>query len=182
MKTIQHFFYYTFMIMSIFCISCDAEDGMDGIDGAIGPAGEDGNANVIASEWIPEQFEFSDIDFISFDITDPVFTEENTDNAAILVYGLLEGINAIVPIPAQFSNRNYTYAIIPELTSLRILGETLDGTEFTFEDFEAFRYVIIPSVSSGRSPSSIEFLTKDLQAKGIDIRNYYEVANYYNLR
>ncbi|WP_299683726.1 hypothetical protein [uncultured Dokdonia sp.] len=181
MKTIQHFFYCTFMAISIFCISCDAEDGMDGIDGAIGPTGEDGDANVIASEWIPEQFEFVDIDFVSFNITDPVFTQEITDNAAILIYGLLEGIDIIVPIPVQFTNRHYTYGIIPEQTSLRILGETSDGTEFTFEDFEAFRYVIIPPSSSGRASVSIASLKKDLQIKGIDINNYYEVAAYYDL-
>lgn len=41
--------------MGIALVSCSGEDGKDGIDGAIGPegpAGQDGNANVIVSDWM----------------------------------------------------------------------------------------------------------------------------------
>ena len=110
-----------------------------------------------------------------------IFTQEVTDNAVVLVYARTASINAIVPIPIILDqNTNYFFGVIPEINALRIIAATLDGSTIFFDDFTAFRYVIIPPSSSGRS-SSIESITKDLQAKGIDINNYDEVAAYYNL-
>lgn len=42
-----------FVGLSTILISCSGEDGKDGINGEMGPAGQDGNANVIVSDWMP---------------------------------------------------------------------------------------------------------------------------------
>lgn len=47
--------FYAFLGLSLTLTACSGEDGRDGVDGEMGPqgpAGQDGNANVIASDWL----------------------------------------------------------------------------------------------------------------------------------
>ena len=72
------------IFIAILLVSCSAEDG------AVGPQGEpgqDGNANVIASDWIPEEFDDFSINVTSFSVTDQAFTQEILDSGTVLVYG-----------------------------------------------------------------------------------------------
>ncbi len=58
-----------FLGLGTILISCSGEDGKDGINGEMGPAGQDGNANVIASEWMPFVWDHTDgVDYAWMDI------------------------------------------------------------------------------------------------------------------
>tara|TARA_R110002020_G_scaffold239549_2_gene452084 strand:+ start:328 stop:909 length:582 start_codon:yes stop_codon:yes gene_type:complete len=138
-------------------------DGVDGTPGSQGPAGEDGNVNIISSDWITTSF--STADFSTFDIVDSAITAESTANAAILAYGRVNNNTSIV-IPFTFSSRTYYFSVITNENIIRFIGYSLDGSAQNFNDFNAVRYVIIPP---------------ETDTSSINLNDYDEVQSHFGL-
>ncbi len=170
------------ILFGMLLISCSAEDGANGAigpQGEQGPAGEDGqdgqdgldgNANVIASAWIPEEFSNNSVSYTSFTVTDEAFTQEISDSGTVLVYGS-DGVNT-VPVPVVFSNQSYYFVLPDTLGEIIFIARTVDGTSQFFGVFTDFRYVIIPAGN-----------TTSRQARAINFEKmtYYEVMDHFGL-
>ena len=143
---------------------------------------EDGNANVIASEWIeadfPATYNFS---LASVTITDARITQDVIDNYLVFAY-------------FSFSDEFTTAYLIPFMEpflrtfnmQLKIrLGEIVI-TEFRNNDIVGvdpidgfMRYVLIPSTTTSKNGTSM--LSK-LKADGIDMNDYNAVAAYFGIK
>jgi len=183
---ISRLFMYLFMVFAITLTACsdDGEDGMDGVDGAIGaqgPAGEDGNANVVASDWIDITLE--DTNFTFEDVGAGVFTEEIKDAYVILVYGRSSSAGLVLGIPYTEGVLSYAFALIDDIDALRIIGTTSDGSNFNFSVIDQVRYVLIPPADvSGRSVSiSTNQQVEAYRLQGLDLNDYDAVVDWFEL-
>lgn len=197
MKTLKQLFYYSFVILAILCTSCEAEDGMDGVNGeqgipgqngADGQDGEDGNANVIGvtvdpfPSWTEGIYLGQQANFV--EITEPLLTEEMADDALVLVYFQLPSDEVWFPM---------TYAFVFDDGDNEVITYTYGQDTITVYAYDSagpinaailkVRYFIIPTnEASGRALlSSKEDILQDLRDNKVNINNYEEVANYYNL-
>ena len=152
------------------------EQGPQGAQGEQGPTGpqgepgEDGNANVIASEWIPEQFSNNIVSYTQFYIEDEAFTSDILNSGTVLVYGR-DGAS-VVPIPVFFNNQTY-YFVLPEtLGEIIFVARSVDNSTTAFTIFTDFRYVIIPASNT---------TTKNGQTINFNKMTYYEVMDHFGL-
>ncbi|WP_199913381.1 hypothetical protein [Flagellimonas amoyensis] len=153
-----------FLGLGTILISCTGEDGKDGINGEMGPAGQDGNANVIVSDWmhiswgtvnsdVPPtsgRMYFQEIPGID-NIEDFVKT-----GGVILVYlkhGIIPngGLVHISLLPYQ-DGSDHLYAYIstttaPQIyvTGLVVRAESSDVTHFENNDDFMVKYVVVPA-------------------------------------
>ena len=157
--------FFLFVGLSITLTSCsgkDGDDGIDGIDGINGeqgpqgPAGEDGNANVIASDWIPIQWDNSPG---LFEATMDIGVSEVNLNELIETGGVVmvffrakaEEIYYTFTLPFLFQNASYNFYIISDETSGRIRVEASDPEGKLIipiqndVDNYALRYVLVPA-------------------------------------
>lgn len=181
----RNIFRMSMMVLALFIISCDGEDGMDGIDGiagtagtngtdgAQGLAGEDGNANVIASEWLDTDFDDEATTFTDFDIEIPNLTRSEINESAVLVYFNDSFTIYSAPYVTRFRTFNYRLrGNSDDGYDLILTGQTMDGNAYTFDWMEEFRYVIIPQGVSASGKSA-----------GIDYNkmSYEEVMDHFDL-
>lgn len=164
----------------------DGSDGIDGIDGAIGeqgPAGQDGNANVISSDWF--QVQYDDISSATpptrgamtlqnDDIPEVNLEEFVEDGGMALVYckmyeGNDENEYYILPIPTTFNNISFLtgFTNFESQLSLVIQIEGSDVSQFENLPNITFRYVLIPAttaqdlnLNSGNIPKTFEEAAK----------------------
>ncbi len=194
MKTLKQLFYYSFVVLAIFCTSCDAEDGMDGMDGVNGEQGipgqdgEDGNANVVGvtvdpfPSWTEGIYLGQQANFVEID--EPLLTEEMADDALVLVYFQLPSDEVWFPM---------TYAFVFDDGDNEVITYTYGQDTITVYAYDSagpinaailkVRYFIIPTNEAGGRAllSSKEDILQDLRDNKVNINNYEEVANYYNL-
>ncbi|MFP2995303.1 hypothetical protein ABN763_05310 [Spongiivirga sp. MCCC 1A20706] len=180
MKTTTQFLKITLLVISLIVLGCSPEDGKDGAQGPQGEAGQDGqdgadgNANVIASPWFDEEFPNTPSTSAFFNRTDTQITQDVVDSAAFLVYGKRLNISStdiIVQLPVVDDEVTYFYELFPQTNQIFFRAESVDKTtEFTFNDFEQFRYVIIPSANTGKG-----------QSKDFAKMSYYDVMDYFSL-
>lgn len=185
MKTIK-LFTILFLVMGISITSCKKGDmgdtGPIGETGAAGPAGaqgeqgvqgENGNANVIASDWLDTDFDDEATTFTDFDIEIPNLTRSEIDESAILVY--FNDTFTIHPAPYVTRFRAFNQSLRDNSDGgydLILTGRTMDGNAYTFDWMEEFRYVIIPQGVSVSGKSA-----------GIDYNkmSYEEVMDHFGL-
>lgn len=176
------------IFMGIVLIGCSAEDGMDGApgpqgeqgltgpqgeqgeQGIQGEPGEDGNANVIASPWIPEQFSDNSVNYTTFSIADEAFTDEILNSGTVLVYAR-DGIET-VPIPVVFGNQSYYYVLPDTLGEITFIARTVDNTSMVFGALTDFRYVIIPASN---------IAGKNGEPMDLGKMSYFEVMDHFGL-
>ncbi len=180
MKTIVYLLKFAFLLSFLVTASCSPEDGRDGEQGPQGVAGQDGqdgadgNANVTASPWFDEEFPNTQSTSAFFNRTDTEITQDVANSAAFLVYGKRFNISStdiIVQLPIVDDEVTYFYELFPQTNQIFFRAESVDKTtQFTFNDFEQFRYVIIPSTSTGKN-KSLNFSKM----------SYYEVMDYLGL-
>lgn len=165
MKTV-HLFQCLFVVLCLGFTGCQEDDSpTEGPQGEQGPPGEDGNANVIASEWIPSGFSNTATTFVSFDISDSNLTQSVLDTGLVLAFGRIEG--NVISVPFVYSNKSYYIGILPG--RIRFIGSSTNGNNQIFNDCSHFRYVIIPSSTSGKN--NIDFTAM----------SYEEVMDYFGL-
>jgi len=183
MKTIKLFMYAILVLGFLSCTGEDGEDGLDGAQGEQGIEGEDGNANVIASDWITPEFDPAISVSALATIDAPEITEEVLSSSAILVY-TQSFAGQIIALP--INNDFFEFSYISNINSpnlLTINATSVSGSDTTWSSLiVGTRYVIIPPTNnSGRSLSSPESILNNLREEGVDITNYDEVATYFNL-
>lgn len=170
MKNKMKFLTYGIFVLFLGFASCNGEDGAMGPAGQNGVDGQDGNANVIASDWIATDFSTTASRMSTFEITDSNITAENVDNAAVLAFGK-SFLGIAISVPFVFNNKSYYYALIPNNNKIRFIGAAADGsTSEIFGDISEVRYVIIPSTAN-----------KGGKKRDFTKMSYEEVMDYFNL-
>ncbi len=187
MKTMNRIFTYGIILIVgmgiIACSGSDGTDGINGIDGAVGlqgPAGEDGDANVITSNWLDVDWNITD------DPTNKVMRIPITeisqdilrDNTLVMVYLRQWGTSSIYTLPSAGRWSNTWYSFTFGDNSLNYDGiiitlKSTDGVALTEYQATAFRgnkvrFILIPA-NTASSKSSIDY------------SNYNEVVKYYSL-
>lgn len=154
--------FFLFVGLSITLTSCsgkDGEDGIDGIDGINGeqgPAGENGNANVIASDWIPIQWDNSPDPFeatMDIEVSEVNLNEFIETGGVVMVFfrAKAEEIYYTFTLPFLFQNASYSFYTISDETSGRIRVEASDPDAQLILDVQndvdnyALRYVLVPA-------------------------------------
>jgi len=147
----------------------------DGEDGAVGPQGEqgiqgepgeDGNANVNSYLFEDQSFSAGEV---SFDL--PAISQDILGNGAVLAYLRPQGANFWYGIPYYYQSSSLTvYGIFPGLVRL--------SSTFNVSSYD-FRFVVIEG-TDGLASKAIS-LERELKQAGIDISDFYQVADYYGL-
>ena len=160
------------LFISILFIGCSPEDGKNGtngVDGIDGTDGQTGTANVIYSDWIPNNFT------LGGGLLQKVFTlastdeinsfNVNLDTSTVMVYGrgdiLLTAGDEVFPLPyITGGGARYTFTINDG--RIRAVGQTSNVADNDFDVFDDYRYVIIPggistSARSTNATSSIDY-------------------------
>ncbi|MBW8244440.1 collagen-like protein [Muricauda oceani] len=147
----------------------------DGEDGAVGPQGEqgvqgepgeDGNANV-------KSYLFEDQSFMAgevpFDL--PAVTQDILDNGVVLAYLRPLNANLWFGIPYYYQTSSLTvYGIFPGTVTL---SSTFDVNNYDF------RFVVIEGTDgSAFKGMGVE---QELKQAGVDVSDFYQVADYYGL-
>ncbi len=180
-------------------LSCSAEDGEDGAIGPQGPQGEqglqgeqgpqgeqgvqgatgqEGNANVIYSDWIVPDWNSLDLPRVK-EMRIPITEITNTElRSKTLIYMYLQqwGTSSIYPMPTSGRWSNVYYSFTFGANSIGSDGiliglRSTDGVDLTELQYSgsrnnSFRYVIIPeSAQSGK----------------LDYTDYEAVKAFYNL-
>lgn len=187
MKTLKNTLKMTAIILALVLTGCSTEDGTDGQDGAQGiqgsqgSAGTDGNANVIASDWIATDFDTSPTTNTDFEIVDSNITEERINSSVILAYGRNNTLNIATTIPVTFFETSYYFVLLPTENNITFVGAAL--SDYTFDDFEEVRYIFIGINDTG-AKSTVQEKSKvlsTLKNKGVDVLDYGSVAAYYGI-
>ena len=161
----------TIITVSIFLgalsINCSGDDG------ATGPMGNDGNANVIASGWIPEEFADFEVGTTVFYVEDEIFTQDILDSAVILVYAK-DNNGEVVQLPFVSGNESYYYSILGTLGEIGFVARIVDGiNNETFELFTHVRYIIIPD--------TIESSSRQELFHDTDKKTYQQIVKLHGL-
>ena len=197
MKTIMNLSMLTVLVLVGFLfIGCEGPEGpvgQDGDTGLQGPQGEqgvqgdagedgqDGNANVTTVSFdISEEF---GVTFI--DLSVPELTAEFIENHVILGYvssTATAGVERWYQLPSQasFVPFHIAFSYLLTLVSLDFFDPS-DYSSYTLLEgqLDELRLVFIEiSDPSAKSQNSV---LEDLEAAGVDVRNYEEVAAYFGL-
>ncbi|MCF6367160.1 MAG: hypothetical protein L3J35_13295 [Bacteroidales bacterium] len=173
--------------------------GTDGVDGVDGVDGTDGNANV--QTYIYNNPVWGNGSGMYIDMSS-VLTNEIIQNNVILGYVKHTGVSYATLIPGDvwtgLVHRNYTmfvngspttYSSVPEY-NIMIVSLELDGTytpNADLKEMEWFKVVIIEPTNitttegNGKSLSPKQAIYNELENAGVDINDYYQVMDYYNL-
>ncbi|WP_175402825.1 hypothetical protein [Mangrovivirga cuniculi] len=136
----------------------EGPQGVEGPEGPQGPAGEDGNAEVLYSDWIPANFEgtSSSAKFMNIDFPEDIpsaFSIKNTH--IILVYFTGFGDGNVYQLPVlNFRGAQFTFgfgsgssAVEDIIIRARALSGDLNEFQIDPARGNKFRYVIIPLMS-----------------------------------
>ncbi len=136
-------------------LACSAEDGEDG---AIGPQGEqgiqgepgaDGNANVIASEWLDVTFSPIVANTFSTTLTDNRITTEVMENSVFLLYARnsVTAPQSLITIPFTEPTLGVSlyYVLDASLNQIEVLGVFFSGATPFPDLINQVRFVIIPA-------------------------------------
>jgi len=187
--------FFSILFITGLILSCSSEDGADGAtgpQGEQGPAGaqgdqgeqgdqgDTGTANVIYSDWIPDNFAIGGAQPANLmDLGTLSATELNRATDVVLVYGQrdTETLDAgIYALPFILATQDEYYGFIffesGEDTALQVRVNSLDGGSNLFTFFTEYRYVIIPGGNLASGKSSIDY-TK---------MTYEEVAAHFGIK
>lgn len=170
MKKTKYLFQFLLVILCLGFTSCQEDDSpTEGPQGEQGPPGEDGNANVIASAWIVEQYANEATAQTGFDIPDPNITQTIIDSGLVLAFGKANSSN-VISIPFVYDNKSYYIVLTPD-QKIRFVGTSVDFTPEVFNDITHVRYVIIPASTAGKN-------------EGVDYAamSYEELMDYFGLQ
>jgi len=171
----------------IFIMNCEGPEGPtgpegpqgeQGPEGPEGPPGEDGNANVISSEWIrigdvatPADTSLIARNYSRYHIPANQLTQEIIDGGTIIVYYQLLGM--ITPLPYTLAgiggdeDKLITFAPFTP-GRITILTQELDNTPWPINLDTEFRYILIPSSTPAKQ-------------KLPDFNNYHETMDFYGI-
>ncbi len=179
------------LFMAILMVACSPEDGEDG---AIGPQGEQGpagptglqgeqgevgSANVIYSDWIPNDFVpgggLLQKVFVLASADEINSLNVNLDTSTVMVYGrgnvLLVAGDEVFPLPyTTGAGDRYTFTINDG--QIRAVGLTSNVANNDFDVFDDYRYIIIPGAESiGGKTSTLNY----------NKMTYQEITEHFNI-
>ncbi len=182
MKTVK---FFSILLLSVVLMTsvtaCKGEDGTDGQDGATGaqgPAGQDGNANVIYSDWFAPTWTVP-ASSASFTHAAAGITQEVLDTGVIMVY--MKIYDHVYPLPISFNGDTIPkeFNFWADLGSLRIWFTA--ESSYSPSSTMTFRYIIIPGSNAARITSPKQAVNNELATAGVDINDYYAVCAYYGI-
>jgi len=188
MKTTRIFLNCLIMALAVMATSCSPEDGRNGIDGKDGVDGAngtdgadgeqgipggDGNANVTLYTFPGHTFEAQNQEAVR---SIPGLTEQEMLQSTWMVY-LKKSAGSIYPVPGYgpggFASYNVHYVWNADMVDFHI--DYIEGN-FSGQNFEnifIFR-IEANTVVNGKPSAKIP--------SGLDLDNFHEVANYYNVK
>ena len=170
MKKTKYLFQFMLVILCLGFTACQEDDSpTEGPQGEQGPPGEDGNANVISSDWIVEQYSNDATTITSFDVGAPNITQTILDSGLVLAFGKAVS-SSVISIPFVYDNKSYYIVLTPD-QKIRFVGTSVDFTPEVFNDITHVRYVIIPASTAGKN-AGVDFASM----------SYEEVMDYFGLQ
>lgn len=180
MKTMKAKTIYSFILVAVSIITFSG-CGKEGPMGPAGASGLDGNANVIASEWItPLSWSGQSGDWF-FDVTNSEITADVVEGGVVLAYmsvpGDLYNDYTVRPMPAYALNANWDF-LLPndghnaygkiEFTSTMVSKPGTSGYNF--------RFVVIPA--------SYILKSARLKSSAADLKNmsYHDVCTQFGIK
>lgn len=166
--------------------SCSGDDGKDGINGTNGTNGEPGTANVMYSNWINQNWNFTDVSkYKDMRIVDNRISTTFLNNGGIVLGFFRFQENVVFQLPYTSTSQNNIRAFYPVFFDtngeIRFSINSTDGTDL--EDVELnggasflnaqYKYVLIPGGVNiaGRGISKPEY-TK---------MTYQEICTMFNI-
>lgn len=198
MKTTLKFMILSLMAIAFLTTSSCAKDGEDGAigpqgiqgeqgtsgaSGSEGLAGENGNANVIATNWVSLNFTASwdGNGEASFEILDENITQEVIDSYALLGYVKFSSSDtsaSSIPFVSLGQQYEINHAMLVGKYKVHALVNDMVARPEPPTNHEVRYILIAPSNLTGkRNTTTLEKMQKD----GIDPNNYQEVMDYLGL-
>lgn len=176
MKNLKNTFIFLISIVAtVVFISCSREDGADGLngkDGNNGLDGKDGNVNV--STLLIEDTNIDANQFKDFRLE--ALTEDMLENGLVLAYVRFDHIKQSTWFPLPHTTTNQSI----KLYSLRLKNARIYA-KLKVENMD-LKFVIIASNTANASKNTHENILSSLKQNGIDINDYSQVTNYYNIK
>lgn len=174
--------------LTLFTAACDGpvgpqgdtgpqgEQGERGPRGPRGPAGEDGNANVMYSEWMPIDWNVLDANTVKrMDIAIPQITEEFLENGGVVLL-FVKSSDSAFPVPMSRDNYSLYFLASGGSNEVRFIAQRLTGLtgDINVTWIQDVRYVLIPD------GVPVSGLQAGLKAE-LDLSDYEAVAAFYGI-
>lgn len=187
MKAIKLLTYAIFVLFLGFAVAtCSGDDGATGPAGA---DGQDGNANVIYSEWITPTWSAGVVEGVILaqesEITATAITQEVVDSGLVFVY--MKADDKVWQIPFSIPLGNSTldidfYFFVNAIHLYFYYAQLPTELPPVPSSTLKFRYLIIPGNMPGKSNANPQQAIYDeLKNAGVDFNDYFNVCDYYGI-
>jgi len=156
----------------------DGVDGMDGTDGQDGVDGQDGTVNVRSFT-----YDLRNVSGPLYDQNIPELTEYVIANDIILGYVRPFTSDVLLPLPSISSWLPFNIAVFIRtgVYSMDFVDSDGNSVNIVAGQLTSLRVIIIESTASTAGKSTEDTLLESLKNKGVDVSDYYQVMDYFNL-
>jgi hypothetical protein len=165
----------------------DGTDGINGTDGADGADGADGNANVTIVSLMYGDITWTAGTYLgrtanTYSLTESAVNQDIIDHGTVLGYCFLNP--NWYPLPFIWENsagtsRQYTLHGY-SLNTITLFSYQTSGV-LSPNAISEFRFLIITDNTITKSASSGQEILDKLERAGVDVNDYYEVMDYFEL-
>lgn len=165
----------------------DGADGIAGIDGVDGTDGTDGNANVTIVSLLLADITWIEGSYLGrtanvFDLTESAVNQDVIDHGTVLGYCFLTSKWWALPFIWENNSGTSTQHILHSyaLNTISLYAYETAGA-MSAGGITEYRFLIITDNTVTKSTSSEAAILDKLKNAGVDVNNYYEVADYFGL-
>ncbi|UII79214.1 hypothetical protein [Flagellimonas sp. CMM7] len=166
----------------------DGVDGTNGVDGADGTDGADGNANVRRVIFDTSNLgqQAGPIYSIDDENTDLLLTQEVLETHTLLLYAVIPGSSTYVPLPGTYRNglNDQIWGVHFGIGAINIRDVTGQGWPPFFDEVHLIlieQSSVTDTSDNGQQAKSQVDVIKSLKAANVDVNNYHEVVEYFNI-
>lgn len=163
--------------------------GATGPQGPAGPAGDDGNANVIIVSLLNDDITWVEGSYLgrtanTFSFTEDGVTQDIIDHGTVLGYCYLSGVWWIMPFTWENTagtSRQYVFHSY-SLNTITLWAYQTTGV-LDPSAIDEYRFLLITdnTIVAAKGESAEKAILSNLAKAGVDIKNYYDVMDYYGL-
>lgn len=174
-----------FLIVGLF--ACEGPSGDDGIDGVDGVDGTNGNANVTTVSLLLADITWTEGLYLGrttnvFNLTESAVTQDVIDHGTVLGYAFTLSRWWALPFSWENSTGTSTDYVLHSyaLNTISLYAYDTAGV-LNPNALSEYRFLIITDNTVTKSTSLKAPILDKLKNAGVDVNNYYEVADYFGL-
>ena len=194
--SISRFKYLAGLFLIVGLISCEGPagtpgvngtNGTNGTDGSDGADGADGNANVTIVSILSSGITWTEGSYLgrtanTFSLTESAVSQDVIDHGTVLGFAFLNPRWYALPWTWENGSGTSTQYILHSylLNTITLFTYQTSGV-LNPNAFSEYRFLIITDNTVSKSASSEQDILNKLERAGVDVNDYYEVMDYFEL-